>query len=181
MFQLAYSVDDKKLREVFRLAGRVISTELNRDKEGKSRGHGVVEFSHPVEAVQAISMFNSQNLYERAMTVSNYWRSLLSLFLPSEINIFLSTIAVREWYIRCITFFSLEFIYIFLCFLTAQVRFDKQPGPTPEELDVLPSRLPEGLEGVGMGLGSGGNPLTNVAQNLPSAQDNSNNSMGGKA
>lgn len=118
-------MDEKKLREVFRLAGRVVSTELNRDKEGKSRGHGVVEFTHPVEAVQAISMLNDQLLYDRKMTV----------------------------------------------------RFDKQPGPTPEELDQLPSRLPEGLAGVGMGLGSGGNPLTNVAQNLPSAQNNANNML----
>ncbi len=53
-------MDEKKLREVFRLAGIVTNVELNRDKDGKSRGHGVVEFSHPVEAVQAISMFNNQ-------------------------------------------------------------------------------------------------------------------------
>ena len=58
--QLVYSVDEKKLREVFRLAGRVISVELNKDKDGKSRGHGVIEYSHPVEAVQAISMFHDQ-------------------------------------------------------------------------------------------------------------------------
>ena len=58
--QLSYTVEEKKMREVFRLAGRVCNVELNRDKEGKSRGHGVVEFSHPVEAVQAISMFNNQ-------------------------------------------------------------------------------------------------------------------------
>ena len=44
------------------------------------------------------------------------------------------------------------------------VRFDKTPGPSPEELAQLPSRLPEGLGGVGMGLGSGGNPLTEVAK-----------------
>ena len=58
--QLAYTVDEKKLREVFRLAGRCVTIELGRDKEGKSRGHAVIEFDHPVEAVQAISMFNNQ-------------------------------------------------------------------------------------------------------------------------
>ena len=52
------------------------------------------------------------------------------------------------------------------------MRFDKQPGPTPEELSQLPSRLPEGLAGIGMGLGSGGNPLTDVAKNLPNAGNN---------
>ena len=116
-------MDERKLREVFRLAGRVVMVELNRDKDGKSRGHAVIEYDHPVEAVQAISMFNDQNLYDRKMTV----------------------------------------------------RFDKSPGPTPEELAQLPSRLPEGLGGVGMGLGSGGNPLTEVAKNLPQANANSSN------
>ena len=42
------------------------------------------------------------------------------------------------------------------------VRFDRDP--VPEER--LPNRLPEGLEGVGMGLGAGGKPLTDVVKNL---------------
>jgi len=123
---LSYTVDERKLREVFRLAGRVVMVELNRDKEGKSRGHAVIEFDHPVEAVQAISMFNEQSLFDRKMTV----------------------------------------------------RFDKSPGPTPEEMAQLPSRLPEGLGGVGMGLGSGGNPLTEVAKNLPGSTNQSNAGQG---
>ena len=56
-------------------------------------------------------------------------------------------------------------------------RFDKAPGPTPEELAQLPSRLPEGLGGVGMGLGSGGNPLTEVAKNLPGSTPAAGNTM----
>lgn len=52
--QLDYKVDEKKLREVFKLAGRVVSIDLLTDKDGKSRGFGTVEFEHPVEAVQAI-------------------------------------------------------------------------------------------------------------------------------
>jgi len=111
---LVYTVDEKKLREVFRLAGRVVCVELSRDKEGKSRGHAIIEYDHPVEAVQAISMFHNQSLYDRYMSV----------------------------------------------------RLDKVPGPTPEELAQLPSRLPDGLSSVGMGLGSGGNPLTEVAKNV---------------
>merc|ERR1711981_1529220 len=55
------------------------------------------------------------------------------------------------------------------------VRFDKTPGPSPEEPAQLPSRLPEGLGGVGMGLGSGGNPLTEVAKNLPGSNNTQNN------
>ena len=122
---LAYTVDEKKLRDVFRLAGRVVMVELNRDKEGKSRGHAVLDYDHPVEAVQAISMFNDQTLFDRKMTV----------------------------------------------------RFDKTPGPTSEELAQLPSRLPDGLAGVGMGLGSGGNPLTEVAKNLPSSTGGQSSGM----
>ena len=66
---LDYKVDEKKLKEVFRLAGRVIGVELSRDKEGKSRGFGVIVYDHPVEAVQAISMFNNQQLFDRKMNV----------------------------------------------------------------------------------------------------------------
>lgn len=46
-----------------------MSCEISTDKEGKSRGFGVVEFDHPVEAVQAISMLNNQMLYERRLSV----------------------------------------------------------------------------------------------------------------
>lgn len=67
--QLDYKVDKKKLKEVFRLAGKVQSVDLAVDKEGKSRGFGVVEFSHPVESVQSISMFHNQELFDRQMTV----------------------------------------------------------------------------------------------------------------
>lgn len=64
-FQLDYKVDDKKLRDVFKLAGRVMNAEISIDKEGKSRGFGVVEYEHPVEAVQAISMLHNQMLFDR--------------------------------------------------------------------------------------------------------------------
>ena len=82
-----YTVDERKLKEVgptdflrdeefmklfcfqvFRLAGRVVGVELQRDKEGKSRGFAVVVYDHPVEAVQAISMLNNQQLFDRLNT-----------------------------------------------------------------------------------------------------------------
>merc|ERR1719189_2137008 len=120
---LAYNVDEKKMREVFRLAGRVVTVELSRDKEGKSRGFGVVTFDHPVEAVQAISMLNNQNLCDRRISV----------------------------------------------------RIDKLPDePEPRTANGLP----DGLSGVGMGLGSGGQPLTDVAKNLPSPEEMGNMGMG---
>ncbi|XP_044761749.1 myelin expression factor 2-like [Coccinella septempunctata] len=115
---LTYNVDKKKLKEVFRLAGRIQRVELHTDKDGRSRGFAVIEYDHPVEAVQAISMFNNQFLYERQMSV----------------------------------------------------RMDRVNDGT---------KLPEGLKGIGMGLGSNGEPLKDVARNLPSSNAQQNNSMGG--
>jgi RNA recognition motif-containing protein len=69
LFQLDYKVDAKKLKQVFKLAGKVISVDLSLDKDGNSRGFAVVEYDHPVEAVQSISMFDRQTLFDRRMTV----------------------------------------------------------------------------------------------------------------
>lgn len=112
-FQLDYKVDSKKLKQVFKLAGRVISVDLAIDQEGSSRGFAVVEYDHPVEAVQAISMFDHQMLYDRRMTV----------------------------------------------------RLDRIPEK---------EKLPEGLGGIGLGLGPNGEPLRNVALNLSSLQNPNN-------
>ncbi|XP_067127845.1 myelin expression factor 2 isoform X1 [Centruroides vittatus] len=109
---LDYKVTDKKLQDIFKMAGKVISIELKTDKEGKSKGHGIVEFDHPVEAVQAISMFNGQKLFTRSMSV----------------------------------------------------RMDKYK----EESDGIPTKLPAGLQGIGKGLGSGGQPI-NISKNFAGA------------
>lgn len=45
-------MDDAKLREVFRLAGHIVHAEVTKDRDGRSRGFGTVEFEHPVESVQ---------------------------------------------------------------------------------------------------------------------------------
>lgn len=109
-----YKVDTKKLKQVFKLAGRVISVDLSVDKDGNSRGFAVVEYDHPVEAVQAISMFDRQTLFDRRMTV----------------------------------------------------RLDR----VPEKSEGI--KLPEGLKGLGIGLGPNGEPLRDVARNLPNLQNN---------
>ncbi|EFN89776.1 Myelin expression factor 2 [Harpegnathos saltator] len=111
---LDYKVDEKKLLEVFKLAGKVLHVELGKDKDGKSRGFGVVEYDHPVESVQAISMLHNQQLFDRRMTV----------------------------------------------------RLDRANEPD------MPPKLPEGLKGIGMGLGAGGNRLLDVARNIPNVQAN---------
>jgi len=66
---LEYKVDQDKLEEIFKLAGKVAKVKLNTDQQGQSRGYGTVEYEHPVEAVQAISMFHNQKLYGRSMSV----------------------------------------------------------------------------------------------------------------
>lgn len=112
--QLDYKVDAKKLKEVFKLSGRLHSVDLATDKDGNSRGFAVIEFDHPVEAVQAISMFDRQNLYERRMTV----------------------------------------------------RLDRVPDKNEQV------KLPEGLGGIGIGLGQNGEPMRNVATNFILMQQN---------
>lgn len=110
---LDYKVGEKKLEEIFRLAGKVLRVRLYSDQNGTSKGFGTVEFEHPVEAVQAISMFNNINLYNRAMSI----------------------------------------------------RMDKYE--IEEMPEVLPSKLPNGLETIGKGLGVGGQPL-NISKSLNS-------------
>lgn len=112
--QLDYKVDAKKLKQVFKLAGKVVSLDLSIDKDGNSRGFAVVEYDHPVEAVQSISMFDRQTLFDRRMTV----------------------------------------------------RLDR----VPEKSEGV--KLPEGLKGIGIGLGPNGEPLRDVARNLPNVQNN---------
>ncbi|UYV63427.1 HNRNPM [Cordylochernes scorpioides] len=66
---LSYRVDEAKLRDVFSIAGKVMRVDIKKDKDGQSKGLALVEFDHPVEAVQAISMFHDQKLFNRPMSI----------------------------------------------------------------------------------------------------------------
>ncbi|XP_005998358.2 myelin expression factor 2 [Latimeria chalumnae] len=66
---LDFKVGWKKLKEVFSMAGNVKRADIKEDKDGKSRGMGTVTFEQAIEAVQAISMFNGQFLFDRPMHV----------------------------------------------------------------------------------------------------------------
>jgi RNA recognition motif-containing protein len=66
---LDYRVDENKIREVFSLAGKINSVSLFRERDGKSRGMAVVEYSSEIEALNAISMFDRQVLNDRQMNV----------------------------------------------------------------------------------------------------------------
>ena len=61
--QLDYKVGWKKLKDVFKLAGKVIRSEIKEDKEGKSRGMGTVQFEAPMEAVQAICILSCSSIF----------------------------------------------------------------------------------------------------------------------
>ncbi|XP_059543869.1 heterogeneous nuclear ribonucleoprotein M-like [Myotis daubentonii] len=82
---LDYKVGWKKLKEVFSMAGVVVRADIREDKDGKSRGIGTVTFEQPIEAVQAISMFNGQLLFDRPMHVKMDERALpKGDFFPPE-------------------------------------------------------------------------------------------------
>uniref|UniRef100_A0A3B5KIA4 Heterogeneous nuclear ribonucleoprotein M n=1 Tax=Takifugu rubripes TaxID=31033 RepID=A0A3B5KIA4_TAKRU len=81
---LDYKVGWKKLKEVFIMAGLVVRTDILEDKDGKSRGMGTVTFDSPLEAVQAVSMFNGQLLFNRVMHVKLDEKSMPKDFGPPE-------------------------------------------------------------------------------------------------
>ena len=66
---LDYKVNEDKIKEVFGLAGVVQSVSLFKDKDGRSRGMAVVEYDSSLEALNAVAMFNHQQLMDRQMTV----------------------------------------------------------------------------------------------------------------
>ncbi|XP_020794440.1 myelin expression factor 2 [Boleophthalmus pectinirostris] len=74
---LDYKVGWKKLKEVFSMAGIVKRADVKEDKDGRSRGMGMVIFEQPLEAVQAISMFNGQMLFDRQMLVKMDDKSIM--------------------------------------------------------------------------------------------------------
>ncbi|XP_068175089.1 heterogeneous nuclear ribonucleoprotein M isoform X1 [Antennarius striatus] len=81
---LDYKVGWKKLKEVFCMAGAVVRSDILVDKDGKSRGMGTVTFDIPIEAVQAVSMFNGQLLFNRVMHVKLDEKSMPKDFGPPE-------------------------------------------------------------------------------------------------
>jgi RNA recognition motif-containing protein len=47
-------VNERKLEEIFSMAGKIINSEIKKDRDGRSRGFGTVTFEHPMEAAQAV-------------------------------------------------------------------------------------------------------------------------------
>ena len=66
---LDYDVTWQKLKDVYRVAGVVVRTDVFTDRDGRSRGYGTVEYSQPKEALNAIVLFHGQMLINRPMVV----------------------------------------------------------------------------------------------------------------
>ena len=68
---LSYSTTEDELRTLFAQAGTVASVAVIKDRDtGQSKGFAFVEMATQAEAQKAISMFNGQNLKDRALTVN---------------------------------------------------------------------------------------------------------------
>jgi RNA recognition motif-containing protein len=66
---LDFKVTESKLREVFNLAGNVMNASFFRDRDGRNRGIALVEYATGFEALNAITMFDNQELLDRRMSV----------------------------------------------------------------------------------------------------------------
>ncbi|BHF84385.1 Myelin expression factor 2 [Sparganum proliferum] len=66
---LDYKIDWKRLKDMFKVAGRVIHATVKQDEEGRSRGIAVVRFEHPYEALLAYILFNGQVFNDRPIRV----------------------------------------------------------------------------------------------------------------
>jgi RNA recognition motif-containing protein len=68
---LSYSTTEDDLRTLFAQAGTVQSVTIIKDRDtGRSKGFAFVEMATQVEAQQAISKFNGQQMQDRALTVN---------------------------------------------------------------------------------------------------------------
>ena len=68
-FQLAYEITPKFLRDQFKGAGEILRVNLERDREGKSKGFGTVTYAYPDMALRCIDMFDQKNIKGRRLSV----------------------------------------------------------------------------------------------------------------
>lgn len=68
---LAFSVTDQELRDLFEKIGPVVSAKVIMDREsGRSRGFGFVEMADDAGSADAITKLNGTESYGRRMTVN---------------------------------------------------------------------------------------------------------------
>uniref|UniRef100_A0AC34QL34 RRM domain-containing protein n=1 Tax=Panagrolaimus sp. JU765 TaxID=591449 RepID=A0AC34QL34_9BILA len=66
---ISYSCGVGQLFDIFSMAGKITWIDLQLDNEGKTKGMAVIQYSHPIEAVQAISMLSNQRIFDRTISV----------------------------------------------------------------------------------------------------------------
>lgn len=66
---LSYEVSPKFLRETFCSSGEILKVNLERDRDGKSKGFGTVVFGHPDMALRCIDMFDGRSIKGRRISV----------------------------------------------------------------------------------------------------------------
>lgn len=66
---LSYEVTPKFLRETFNPAGEIIKVNLERDRDGKSKGFGTVVLGNPDMAMRCIDMFDGRSIKGRRISV----------------------------------------------------------------------------------------------------------------
>ena len=68
---LAFTIDDGKLREIFSAYGEITEATIIKDKfSGRSKGFGFVTFADDDSAKKAISEMNQKVIEGRALTVN---------------------------------------------------------------------------------------------------------------
>jgi RNA recognition motif-containing protein len=68
---LSYTTTEDDLRALFAQAGTVTTVTIIKDRDtGRSKGFAFIEMGTQVEAQQAISKFNGQQMADRALTVN---------------------------------------------------------------------------------------------------------------
>jgi len=64
------TVDDEKIREMFKEFGTITSCKVMRDPQGNSRGSGFVAFSSPEEATRAVTEMNGKMIGNKPLYVA---------------------------------------------------------------------------------------------------------------
>ena len=67
---LLYETTEDELKDFFSQVGSVISTQIIRYRDGKSKGFGFVEMSTPEEMNAAVERFNGQDFKGRRVVVA---------------------------------------------------------------------------------------------------------------
>ena len=77
--QLDYGVTWQKLKDIFKVAGRIVNADILTDREGHSKGLGEVQFEDSSEAIGAIGRWEGIRMNEKHWNVSMWQRNVVLL------------------------------------------------------------------------------------------------------